>query len=580
MAYGIQNRTNPPAPEVNTVDFNTIVIAGIAPKGPTGALTVCASDTDDAQFGECLDNFDIPKALRTIRAAGGGKVVVINEFDATAHTTQVTDEEQAVAAQKIATAYDPINEVTVANKVVVAVSATMQLVAGVTAGSATITDIVVDGVSLFASPLALSAQTADLNATDIASKINANTGSSLYSAAATTGGALTLTADDTLGASVNGLVPVITIVSGVTLAPGTPAAFEDGVTGVSAHTYVKDTEYTIDAYGRILFLVAVADGQVIDLTYKKLNTTISSTIATAIIGGVVGTTRSGLALIDNCKSQLNLVPKILIVPTYNKLSSVQTAMATYATKWRMRAFYNCSGLTKAEGIASRAPGGAQATFTTVDKRAHLLFDEVYTYNPKTGTNTLDDASALAAGFLSANAALIGPHESPSNQPISATSGAELPITLAKEDPNNASDANQLRAAGLVSFPTLDGVRWWGGNNASFPSNTAVDNRITTMYVSDVLTDSLTDFAFQYIDRNITTGSINSFLGAANGYYSTRKALGWIGNDSEVVFLAQKNPPASLRAGQVTFTKRNYYFVQFEYILMEEDMTVQLPVVAV
>jgi hypothetical protein len=110
MATGVQNTILPAQPSVNAVDFNTVMIVGIAPKGQAQTLVVCGSDTDDAQFGSCLTGFNIPRALRTHRTTGGGKVIVVNVFNESAHTREV-DEKIVVSTQKTITSLNPTNAV-------------------------------------------------------------------------------------------------------------------------------------------------------------------------------------------------------------------------------------------------------------------------------------------------------------------------------------------------------------------------------------------------------------------------------------------------------------------------------------
>ena len=579
MQFGIQNTIIPPAPSVNTVDFNTIALVGIAPKGPAQTLVVCGSDTDDSQFGSCLTGFNIPRALSVIRQSGGGKVVVVNVFNETDHTTQVTNENATVTAQKTKSAYNPTNEVVVKNTpvdAVAAVAASATLI--VTTGSAlndTI-NISVGLVDLIPGGIDSAGGTATQTAQEIVDAINANTGDTGFSATKQSGGNFTIIAPLSAGATVNAVVSTLTLTG--TVAIGTNNAFANGVTEVIAVplvTYVENTDYTIDVYGNITFLISITDATVVRLTYKKLNA--AAITSSVIIGEVGGATRTGCKLIDSCKTLLGLVPKILIIPGYNTLAPVQIEMERLSAKYRMRSFYaSTTGMTQAQAISSRGPSGPLATFNTATKRGILLFPKVKTYDPQTATLTLDDPSAAFAGFLSWNAAVNGPHVSPSNQIMPALGGTEINLLHDWEDPNSAADTNQLRNAGIVCAFSETGWKWWGGENASFPSNTAVDNNLTCIYVNDVITDALTQFAVQYVDTNITEGSISSALNAMNDYYGTLKTKQWIGLSSRVRFLPERNPKGDLALGKIKFTRNTFYFVGMKLIEIEENQEVQLP----
>lgn len=584
MPFGILNTVLPPAPSVNTVDYNTILVCGIAPKGPKNVLTLCATDTEDSVFGSCLTGFTIPRALSDIRYAGGGKVIVINVFDESTHTVQVTNENDTVTSQKTKITHNPTNAVTVKNtpvSPVAAQAATAALAVTVAPTSGDVlTDIEVDGTSLFASALTFdgtSSASVTAAKTAIVSAINAHTGTSGFSATSGSGGAFTITAPTSLGADVNGVVSEPVILAG-TIVFGTNNAFTGGVTQVVevvAVTYVKDTDYTIDDYGNIKFLIAIADGTVIRTDYKRLN--ISLVQNSEIVGTVSGSTRTGLKLADMCSSTLNIVPKIMIVPKWNAEAGVKTEMERVCSEFRMRTFYtSTSGVTLAQAKASRNPGGTIPNFNQSSKRANLFYPMVKTYDPQTGTNTLTDASALLAGFVSWNAAINGPHESPSNRIMPSCAGAEVELLHKWEDVNSAADTNQLRSNGIACVFNDGGYILWGSENASYPDNTAVDANFSVMYVNDIITDSLTVYATKKIDRNITNGSIQAFLTEANAYYTTLKTSGWIGPDSEVKYYPERNNNTDLQAGKIVFTRLTYYFVGMKYIVLEESMAVQLP----
>ena len=585
MQFGINNTIIPPAPEVNDVDFNTIVVVGLAPKGPKQTLVVCANDTDDSQFGLCLTGFPIPRALDTIRRSGGGKVVVINVFDPVAHVSAVVNENATVNSQKTATAFNPTNDVEVKNtpvSYVAAVAATTTTTCTTGSGSGdTIDSLMVGLVNLLATPLVLGSNNTGATASALAVAINANTGSSGFTASAT-GSILTISGSTDMGASINGVVPVFGTITGAVVfgaigAMGSVVAGVTGVTAVPAVTYVKDTDYSIDDYGKIRFLIAVADGSVVRLSYNKLNA--SAVNDATIIGTVSGSTRTGCKLVDSCKTVLGLVPKILIIPFYNTSVTVQAEMERLASKYRMRYFEGAiSGLTLAQAIASRGPGGTLPTFNLSSKRAILAFPQVLTYDPQSASLTLDDPSALFAGFLSWNAAINGPQVSTSNQVMPACGGSEINLLHDWEDPNSAGQTNQLRSSGIACVFSDGGFKWWGAENASFPDNSAVDLNICAIYVNDIITDALTAFATQYIDKNITSGSISSFVTAANNYYSSLMVKGWIGKSSNVQFLKARNSDAELAAGKIRFTRNTFYYVGMKLIELEENMTVQIPTV--
>lgn len=566
-----------------TVDFNTIMLVGLAPKGPAQVITVCGSDTDDSQFGSCLTGFTIPRALSDIRLTGAGKVAVLNVYDEATHAVAITNENCTVQSQKTKTLHNPVNTPTVKNtpvSPVSAVAATAALAVTVAAESGdTLDSLEVDGTELLGGTITFTAGTLTETAQQIVDGINAETGTTGFSATIGSNGAFTITAPTALGDTINGEQTVIGTLTG-DIEIGTNGAFANGVTAVAevvAVTYVAGTDYTIDDYGNIVFLIPITNGTVIRVDYKRLDPTLVT--ASHIIGSVDGTTRTGCKLIDKVKSSTGLVPKILIIPVYNQQATVKTEMERLQTLLRMRGIYTSSSLTLAQAIAARQPGGALATFNTSNKRSILVFNRVKTYDPQTATNTLTDASPIMAGWMARNAAINTPANSPSNEFIPGLAGVEVELNHQWEDVNSAADTNQLRSQGIVSIFNDGGYRWWGGENSSYPTNNAVDGNISVMYVSDIINDSLTAFAKERVDRNITTGSIAAFLTEANGYYSRLASDGWIGPDSNVKYLPERNPANALAAGTIKFTKNTFYYVGAKLIQMEENLEVQLPNIA-
>lgn len=95
---------------ITVIKTAVIGLIGFAPKGPAQTLTLCTSDTNDAQFGSPLTDFTIPQALAAYRKQGNkATVLVINIYDPAVHSLLVTDEPHVIASRKIKTTYNPVN---------------------------------------------------------------------------------------------------------------------------------------------------------------------------------------------------------------------------------------------------------------------------------------------------------------------------------------------------------------------------------------------------------------------------------------------------------------------------------------
>lgn len=98
---------------VSVVKSAVIGLVGIAPTGTTQAPLLVKGVNDAAQFGKLVPGFNIPRALDAIFKQGAGTVVVVNIFDATAHTSQVTNEAHTVTNGKLKLSFAPIGVVTI-----------------------------------------------------------------------------------------------------------------------------------------------------------------------------------------------------------------------------------------------------------------------------------------------------------------------------------------------------------------------------------------------------------------------------------------------------------------------------------
>lgn len=97
---------------VQIVKTAVVGLVGIAPAGTTD-ITLVSSAKDAVQFGKQVPGFTIPQALDVLFANGAGAVLVINVFDPTAHTADVTAESKTVTNGALKLDFAPIGAVTV-----------------------------------------------------------------------------------------------------------------------------------------------------------------------------------------------------------------------------------------------------------------------------------------------------------------------------------------------------------------------------------------------------------------------------------------------------------------------------------
>jgi len=112
--HGIETLTLDQGPRSITVVKSAVIgLVGIAPLGEKNTPILVTGDSGAAQFGKKVPGFSIPQSLDIIFKQGAGAVVVVNIFDATAHTSQVTAEPQTITLGKLKLAFPPIGAVTV-----------------------------------------------------------------------------------------------------------------------------------------------------------------------------------------------------------------------------------------------------------------------------------------------------------------------------------------------------------------------------------------------------------------------------------------------------------------------------------
>jgi len=98
---------------VQIVKSSVIALVGTAPTGTKNEPILVLSPNDAAQFGQQLPGFTIPQALDAIFKQGPATVVVVNTFDSTTNTAQVTTESQTITGGKLKLAFAPIGAVSI-----------------------------------------------------------------------------------------------------------------------------------------------------------------------------------------------------------------------------------------------------------------------------------------------------------------------------------------------------------------------------------------------------------------------------------------------------------------------------------
>lgn len=112
--HGVETiEINTGARPVTVVKSAVIALVGLAPIGTKNEPILVLSPNDAAQFGDQLPGFTIPQALDAIFKQGPATVIVVNTFNTTTNTEQITLESHTITSGKLKLSAAPIGAVTV-----------------------------------------------------------------------------------------------------------------------------------------------------------------------------------------------------------------------------------------------------------------------------------------------------------------------------------------------------------------------------------------------------------------------------------------------------------------------------------
>lgn len=340
-------------------------------------------------------------------------------------------------------------------------------------------------------------------------------------------------------------------------------------------TYVKGTDYTVDAYGNIKVLATIASGASLKATYKKIDTT--AITAALMIGSINGTTgaRTGLKCFDLVNTLFGFTPKVLIAPGYSSLTTLATEMISYADTKRAIALLDAPvGTTPANAIAGRGPAGS-INFNTSSKRAFLLYPHVKALSVDSGVVENFPYSSFMAGVISETDNAEGYWVSPSNKEIKGITGAERTLTAAINDAT--SEVNTLNEVGITTVFNAfgSGIRTWGNRSAAFPSSTAVDQFINVRRTADIVHESLELAALQFIDKPINDALIDAIVGSGQAFVNTLIGRGAMLPGSKVYYNPDRNTPTEVAAGHLTFSLVYVVPTPLERLTYESTLDISL-----
>lgn len=340
-------------------------------------------------------------------------------------------------------------------------------------------------------------------------------------------------------------------------------------------TYVKGTDYTVDAFGNIQVLDTIASGASLKATYNKIDT--SAITAALMIGSIDGATndRTGMKCFALTYTLFGFTPKILIAPGYSSLNTLAAEMIAFADANRAIALLDAPvGTTPANAIAGRGPSGS-INFNTSSKRAYLLYPHVKALNVDTGEVDNFPYSSFMAGVIAETDNSQGYWVSPSNKEIKGITGAERTLTAAINDAS--TEVNSLNENGITTIFNAfgSGIRTWGNRSAAFPSSTAVDQFLNVRRTADIVHESLELASLQFIDKPINNALIDAIAGSGQAFVNTLIGRGAMLPGSRVYYNPDLNPAESIAAGQLTFSLVYVVPTPLERLTYESTLDISL-----
>lgn len=344
-------------------------------------------------------------------------------------------------------------------------------------------------------------------------------------------------------------------------------------------TTYPNTAYTYDANTGVLAIAAsgspISAGDTVLVDYSKPDPSLVN--AAAIVGGVNEEyDRTGLSLVETCRSRFGFAPKLILAPYFSHLVSVANAMKRATTSVRAMALIDAPPETTIrQALESRGTESVVPSFNSPEERAIYVYPDHYLTHPGTSESVRVPYSAILAGVIAKVDRELGYHYSPSNKAIS---GQESLAAYPTFDPENFdTEVNLLNEAGIVTVVQQygRGLVTWGNRNASYPSNTRPTNFISIRRTCDIVYDSVIQACMQYLDDILTRGFIDAVCETVNEFLNVligRQAL-YLG--SVCYFDPARNPVSQLAQGRPIFSLRLMSPPPVEKITFEVFVDAQL-----
>lgn len=327
-------------------------------------------------------------------------------------------------------------------------------------------------------------------------------------------------------------------------------------TGGSPVTLTSGTDYTYNATTQEVTIITSStypDGTDLLCTYDAVTSDLADVTDAEVIGTVSGSTLTGLKLLGKAYATFGFVPRIIISPYFSTRAAVAAEMISQATAIKAHAIIDAiEGATVAAVLAGRgSTAGAVKNFYTSSKRAILAYLWVKASQPYTGAIAAEPYSPFLAGAMAVKDEEKGFWFSVDNTELRGVLDLEQVLTFNPSDTN--TETNLVNGAGVTTIAAYYGSGYlaWGGRSAAYPTNTEIDNFVCVRRTADIIHDSLTLSALQFIGLPINAALRDDIRETGNAFMRTLIQRGAL-IDGQVTYDPADNPPTSIAAGQLTY----------------------------
>ncbi|WP_375292456.1 phage tail sheath subtilisin-like domain-containing protein [Sphingomonas melonis] len=281
--------------------------------------------------------------------------------------------------------------------------------------------------------------------------------------------------------------------------------------------------------------------------------------AAAVIGADVDGVKTGMQALLAAEGQINLRPRIIGAPGLDT-EAVATALAAVAKRLRAMAYAAAIGADRIAVAAYR---------DKFDQRELMLVWPDLTM--PLGANGADVASFAVAHALGLRAAIDqtqGWHKTLSNVPLSGVDGMTKDVGFDVSDPD--CDAAILSAAQVTTIVRLNGdLRFWGNHTCADPASDFTFESATR--TAQILGDSIVEGLVWAADKPLTPSLARDIVDEINEKFRSLERAGQIlGAVAE--FRADRNPVASLKAGQLVISYRYTPVPPLEALLLQQEIS--------